>query len=233
LKDRIKYFFVPVIIFILFVSLGCRGKDRKPSAPDTSVQNVSSGGELNNTKKLVFGTLTKTKSASEEKRKIISDIDHGNVSEELQTLSPSEGVSPEDMIIGQLQDFNALPDTEKKLYVRIEHFFKSLSGGIIEKKDLNPLLAVTIRRTLEGADPGKKYTLRIGEFQHNDNRIEMRIRILTPLGRSSGKIMAEIVTGVWYISDISLDFDLLKEKYVTDNTKFEPESYMNVRLEYE
>lgn len=233
MKDRIKYFFVPVFIIILIVSFGCRGKDRKPSDVHPSIQNVSSGGELNTTKKLVFGTLTKTKSASEEKRKIISETGHGNVSEELQALTPSEGVSPEDMIIGQLQDFNTLPDTEKKLYVRIEHFFKSLSVGIIEKKDLNPLVAVTISRTLKGADPGKKYTLRIGEFQYNDNRIQMRIRILTPLGRSSGKIMAEIVSGVWYISDISLDFDLLKEKYVTDNTKFEPESYMNVRLEYE
>lgn len=232
MKDRIKYFFVPVII-ILFVFFGCRAKDRKPSAQVNSAKNVSSGGELNNTKKLVFGTLSKTKSASKEQKRIISDIDHGNISGELQTISPSESVSPEDMIIGQLQDFNALPDNEKKLYVRIKHFFKSLSDGIIEKKDINPLLAVTISRTLEGAKTGKKYTLRIGEFQHNDNKIEMRIRVLTPLGRSSGKIMAEIVTGVWFISDISLDFDLLKEKYITDNTKFEPESYMNVRLEYE
>ncbi len=225
--------YVPaLVIFIIFLTVSsCQPKKKAVSAAGTA--EVPKKSVVSEKKKLVFGTLEKGKVSGGKDTGSVSAVAEGNIPAELLTVSPSASGTPEDMVIGELQQYWSLPADEKLLYRRIERFFTSLSAGKQDAQDLHPLWSDAILHTLGEVVLEKHFRLRIGVFAHRDSAIDARIRILTTKGRSSGEITAEKDKGTWLISDIAMDFSKLEQPYSEDNKKFEPDSYMNVRLEYE
>ena len=238
LHNTVRRILVLTVLVSLLILVSCQPKTKKVSVrnvTDFPVARTAGSSTSESTlekKKLVFGTLKKGTASTAQGSGIVSDVDSGNVSASVMTVSSVNG-TVEDMVIGELQQFSSLLPDEKGLYRRIEKYFADLSAGKNDTKALHPLWSKKILRTLGKVDLNKSYILRIGSFIHKDDTIDARIRILTPVGRSSGEIVAEQDNNVWLISDIAMDFNALKIRYAGNDKKFEPDSFMNVRLEYE
>ncbi len=238
LHNNVRRKLVFTVLIFLLVFGSCQPKKKRVSIQNAAgFPSVSTAGEsVPAKKKLVFGTLKKGTASSAQSTAqgsgIISDVDSGNVSAAVMTVSSING-TVEDMVIGELQQFSSLLPDEKDLYNLVKGYFSDLSAGKKDTRALHPLWRKTIERTLGNVKLNRHYTLRIGSFIHKDDTIDARIRILTPIGRSSGEIVAEQDKNVWLISDIAMDFSALERKYTGNDKKFEPDSFINVRLEYE
>ncbi len=235
LNITVKRIFVFTVLLFLLILNSCQPKKKVVSVRNETKLSSARAAETPAPakKKLVFGTLKKDGTPVEQGKMIISDVDSGNISAAVMTISSSVNGVVEDMVIGELQQVSSLPADEQDLYRRIEDYFADLSTGKKDTKALNPLWSKKIIRVLGNVELNKQYTLRIGSFIHKDDAIDARVRILTPVGRSSGEIFAERENGTWLLSDIAMDFNALKKTYVGNEKKFEPDSFMNVRLEYE
>ncbi len=225
-----------LLILFFLVTAGCSAKKKAAplSGKRDSVQTVRSGTAGVKKKKLVFGTLKGDREKEKEKPPVLSRPASGDISLELMAAVPSGKEMVEDTVIGPLQRYDdSLTMEEKTLYRTIEAFFTGISLGKIPLDSLHPLWKDKILRTMGAVSLNKNFVLRIGKFIHREGNIDIRIRVLTSKGRSSGEILAEKYDDKWFISDIAFDFNLLQKRYVRKNKEFEPDSYMTIQMEYE
>ncbi len=229
---RLIYIFSVIVFVVGFVN--CKAKKADVTAKTTEPSETNVPVSKDTKQKLVFGSFdkNKNKSSGQPEQQVLSDLDSGDISSDLLTVFSRSDIVPEDMIIGALENYKVLEDDEKQLYDRIKHFFTALSKGELDKKAIHPLWRENLLRILDKVTLTEEFSLRIGIFVYDEEGIDIKIRIITPESRSSGEVLSEKSEGTWLLSDISMNFNLLKERYVKKENRFEPDSYMNLRLEY-
>ncbi len=230
------------ILLVLFFAVflisvpGCRRNKEADAGKNLSGPNTGKESKIVTEKqkgkqKLVFGTLKKKTEPAESVRELVSELDPGDYSVLLASVfSPS--VLPYDNVIGELQDPAVLDPDEEVLYRNVESFFKDLASGNFDEDFLSPVNRDILTAGLKKYEFPADLSVRIGVFRYRDNYIEMAVRLVSDKGRTSGTVVAENIDGIWMISSISADFGLLEKEYKPADKKFDPDSYMNLNLEY-
>ncbi len=226
-----------LLVFAAVLVLGAGGCSKKGNAERSlesgSVKDRSSGtaAREDSKRKLVFGALKKNKEPEKKAASLVSDLAKGDYSVMLVSL-PSSDVFPEDMIIGELQNPYSLAPAQRELFEEIKKFISEAFKGKVYEKGVDPSYREMITRILKKASPKGSVSVRIGKFIFKDEYSEIPVRLLSPTGRTEGSVVAVKEGDRWLITGLSVDFNKIKEKYEPAEEPYEPDSYMNLRLEY-
>lgn len=230
----IKISLLAIVSALIIFSFSCTGKkDTGGGAEKETVKEQPSSipetGEKK--RKLVFGALKKNKEPEKKAVSPVTDLAPGDYPVLLASL-PSHSVMPADMVIGELQDKESLNRNLKELYNRVREFLSTALKGDFDNDLVKESSSEVIAQILAKSSYHGDVSVRLGKFILKKDFLEIPVRLLSKEGRTDGSIVAQKGNDVWLISGLSIDFNKLNEKYIPAEEPYDPDSYMNLQLEY-
>ncbi len=225
---------IAIVAAITIFSLSCTGKKVSGSGAEKDTvkeqpQSPPAPGEEK--RKLVFGTLNKNKEPEKKAVSPVTDLAPGDYAVTLASL-PSNAVMPADTVIGELQDSTSLNSDLRDLNNRVRDFFSAAFRGEFDNTQVKESSAEVIAQTIAKSSYKGDVSVRLGTFKIKKDFMEIPVRLLSKEGRTDGSIAIQKENDVWLISGLSIDLNKLNEKYIPAEEPYEPDSYMNLQLEY-
>ncbi len=228
-----------LLVFAAVLVPGISGCHKKGSAEGAGIsgpvkeQTAETSASGDSKRKLVFGSLKNKNNKGSEKKNVspVTDLAPGDYPVMLVSL-PSSDIFPSDMIIGELQNPHSRNQDRRELSEGVRKFFAEAFQGKINESMLSSSSGEVISRILTKAALKGSVSVRVGKIVFKDDYSEIPVRLISAEGRTEGTVTAEKEGDQWFIDGLSIDFNRLKEKYVPAEEKYEPDSYMNLRLEY-
>lgn len=225
---------VLLAVLIVVVSAGCT-----PGEKDKKSQDNTGGSEKTavvretapEKKKLVFGSVKKKTEKGGNTTPPVTDLDPGDYATLLVSMAGGN-ILPSDMEIGELQDYGKLDKDKRVFFDDLMKFFSDAFKGTPDEEMIAPSVRDTIVLILKKVVVNGDITVRIGKFRDMDGYLDIPVRLFSGSGRTEGDVAAELVDGRWMISSLSINPEDLNKPYDNTGSQFEPDSYLNLRLEY-